>query len=174
MRPEHHARLVVLENECSVGKLVEIGHMVALCARVRGYPLAMKLRVDRVCSDLAGMQLVPDRRESVVVLAPAERARAVSGGEGSRVVEEEQLGEAARLEECTPSPSAELEPTGDPALAGVAPTNAPVLVVKAPPVSVHEATSGIRHEIAERRYPVLQGHCRVNVPVRRNVRSAGL
>ena len=61
--------------------------------------LGVQLRVDRVRSDLAGVSVAPDLAEAVVVLAAAERARAMSGGEGGRLVEEEELGEAARLEQ---------------------------------------------------------------------------
>ena len=121
-------------------------------------PLAVELRVDRVGSDLTRMQLGPDRGEAVVVLAAAERAWAMPGCERRRLVEEEQLGEAARLQECATLPAAELEPTGDPAPAGIAPPNAAGLVVQATSISVDKAAGGIRDEVAERRDPVLQRH----------------
>ena len=60
--------------------------------------LGVQLRVDRVRSDLAGWTCARSA-EAVVVLAPAERARAMTGGERGRLVEEEELGEAAGLEQ---------------------------------------------------------------------------
>ncbi len=147
-----------MQDKRAVGKLVELGHVVELRACAGGDPFAVELRVYRVGSDLTRMQLGPDRREAIVVLAAAERARAMSGGKRGRLVEEEQLSEAARLQERATLPAAELEPTGDPALAGIAPPNAPRLVVQATSISVYEAAGGIRDEVAERSDPVLQRH----------------
>lgn len=78
------------------------------------------------------------------------------GGERGRLVEEEQLGEAAGLEERASLPAAELEPARDPALAVVAPADATGRVVEAAPVAVDQVTVGDRNQLAERGDPVLQ------------------
>ena len=78
--------------------------------------LAMELRVHRVRPDLPRMQLAPQHPEPVVVLTTAERARAVTGGERGRLVEEEELCELAGLKERPALPAAELEPARDPPL----------------------------------------------------------
>src|SRR3990172_343937 len=132
--------------------------MTELAARVGSDSLRVELRVDRVGSDVAGVMLAPDRREAVVVLAPAERARAMPRRKSRRFVEEEELGEATGLQEWFALPSAELEPARDPALPGEAPPNAPARVVQAAAVSVHEAAGRIGDEPAERRDPVLTRH----------------
>ena len=70
------------------------------CARVRGIDaLGVELRVDRVGSDLAGMELAPDREQAVIVLAAAECAGSMPGGERGHLVEKEQLREATGLQE---------------------------------------------------------------------------
>ena len=132
--------------------------MAELYARFGIDALAVQLGVDRVGSDLAGVELSPDRRETVVVLAAAERTWAVAGSEGSCFVEKEELGVAARLKERCAMPAAELEPAGNPAPAVVAATNAPVCVVQAASVAVHEAARRLSDELAERRDPVLPRH----------------
>ena len=73
--------LAVEQDERAVRELVERRLVVALPSRAGVDALGVELRVDRVGSDLAGMQLAPDRGEAVVVRAAAERARAVAGGE---------------------------------------------------------------------------------------------
>ena len=84
------------EARCAVGR---VGHAVqAPLAAVE--PLRVEADVDRV-----GARLADDREEAVVVLPPAERAGPVAGGEGGRLVEEEELGELARpqsVERCQP------------------------------------------------------------------------
>ncbi len=92
---------------------------------VLGHALLVELRVDRIRARLARMKLAPELAEPGVVLAPAERAGPVPGGEGRRLVEEEELGEAARLEQRLAVPTAELEPAGDPAPAVEAPADRP-------------------------------------------------
>ena len=134
--------------------------MVELCARHGVDALTVQLRVDRVRADLTGMDRAPDLAEAVVVGAPAERTRAMTGGEGGRLVEEEELGEAARLEQRPALPAAELELAGDPAPAVVAPADAAALVVEAAAVAVDQAARGICDELAERRDAVLQRHRR--------------
>jgi len=57
--------------------------VTALAASPRIYPLEVELLVDRVRAQAEELD------QAVVVLAPAERARPVPGGEGGRLVEEE-------------------------------------------------------------------------------------
>src|SRR5207248_796878 len=92
-------------------------------------------------------------------LAPSARIP-VPGGKRRRLVEEEELGVAARLQERAAPPAAELEPARDPAPAVVAPANRAPLVVQTAAVAVDETPPGRRHELAERRHPVLQRHRR--------------
>ena len=68
MRAEHELGRAVVHDERAVGKLVERGFVVTLRARAGLDALAVKLRVDRVRADLAGMQLRPDLREADIVL----------------------------------------------------------------------------------------------------------
>ena len=82
----------------------------------------------------------------------------MSGRESRRLVEEEELGELSRLHERLAVPAAELEPAGDPALAVVAPPDAPVLVVEAAAVAVDQAAGRVGDELAERGDAVLQRH----------------
>ena len=133
------------------------------CARVTGSMRSrVKLSVDRVGSDLAGVKVAPDRDQAVVVLAPAERARAMPGREGGRLVQEEELGEPARLQQRTALPSPKLQLAGDPPLPVVASPDASELVVQAAAVAVDETTAGIGDQLAERRHSVLQRH---SIPV---------
>jgi len=96
---EHEPGLALEQDERAVGEFVELSFVVALLARAGIDALGVELRVDRVGADLAGVQLAPDRNEALVVLAAAERARTMAGCEGGRFIEEEQLGEAAWLQE---------------------------------------------------------------------------
>src|SRR5687767_6016435 len=102
------------------------------------------------------MEFAPDLAEAVVVGAPAERAGTVPRCERCRLVEEEELGEAARLQQRPTLPATELEPAADPALAVEGPADAARLVVEAAPIPVDEAARGMRDELAERRDAVLQ------------------
>jgi len=131
--------------------------VVTLPARGESDALLVELRIDRVGSGLARVHVAPDRDEAVEVLAAAQGAGAMPGREGGRLIEEEELGEAARLEERLAMPPLELEPARDPALAAVAAADPSGLVVKAATVSVDQASRGVRNELAERRDPVLQG-----------------
>ena len=112
--------LAVVEDERPVRQFVERCVVVTLAAGVGIEPFAVELRVDRVGARLSRVDPAPDLDEPVVVLAPAERARPVAGGERGRLVQEEQLGEAAGLHQRFAVPSAEPEPTGDPPFAVVA------------------------------------------------------
>src|SRR5262245_34379740 len=118
----------------------------------------MELGVDRVRPSVSRMELDPDLEEPVVVVAAAERAGAVPGGERGRLVEEEQLGEAAGPEQRAAPPALELEPAGDPALAVVPPADAARLVVQASAIPVDEAARRVGDQLAERRDPVLERH----------------
>ena len=127
------------------------------CAARRIESLGVELRVDRVGSDLARMQVAPDRDEAVVVLAPAQRARAVAGGERGRLVEEEELRVPARLQQRSRAASRGTRAGRRSSACRVAPADAAVGVVEAAAVAVDEAARGIRDQLAERRDPVLEG-----------------
>ncbi len=116
----------------------------------------MELDVDRVGSDLAGMQITPDRDQTVVVLAPALRTGTVARCQRGRLVEEEELRVTAWLEERAPPAAAELEPARDPTLHRVATANAALGVVERAAIAVHEASGRIRNQLAEGRDPVLE------------------
>src|SRR5438034_8408177 len=97
IRTEHQPGLVLAQDERAVGELIEGRIVSELRARAGVDALGVELCVDRVDADLTGPKLTPDRDEAVVVLASAECAGSVTGGERRRLVEEEQLGEPARL-----------------------------------------------------------------------------
>ena len=136
---------------------------MALRAPIAKDPLRVKLRVDRVRSDLSRVKLAPELNEAVVVSAAAERAWTMSGRERRRLVEEEQLREAAGLEQGMPVPAFEPEPARDPATSVVSPPDAPGVVVEAAAVAVDEAAGGVGDELAERGDAVLERHyaCRM-------------
>ena len=156
--PEHQTRLTLLQDERAVGEPREPCLVKAARARVGVEALGVQLGVHRIGADLAGVEPAPDRREADVVLAPAESARAVPGCERRRLVEEEELGEQARLEERAPLPAPELEPAGDPPLRGVPPSDPACVVVEAAAVSVDEPARRARDQLTERRDAVLQRH----------------
>src|SRR5205823_1993148 len=105
----------------TVGEVVDRGRVEAVRASLGIHALGVELRVDRVGPCATPVELAPHRAEPVVVLAPAERAGTVAGGERGRFVEEEELGEATRLQQRLAVPAAKREPAGDPALTGEAP-----------------------------------------------------
>jgi hypothetical protein len=82
----------------------------------------------------------------------------VAGGEGRHLVEKEELGEAAWLQQRMSVPAAKLEPAGDPAFAGVPAPNPATGVMEAAAVSVDETSCGIRDDVAKWRDPILQRH----------------
>jgi hypothetical protein len=102
--------------------------------------LVVQLRIDRVRARLSRVQRLPCLDEARVVRAAAERARPVPGCEGGRLVEEEELGELAGLEQLAPVPALELELARDPPSPVVAAPDAPVGVVQAAPVPVDKPT----------------------------------
>jgi hypothetical protein len=160
VRAADEPRRPVAQDERAVGQLAELGVLVALGARGGGEALAVELRVDRVRARLSGMPLGPERAEAVVVGAATERARPVAGGEGGRLVEEEQLREASRLEQRRPAPAAELQAARDPTAPGVAAANAPVGVVQAAAIAVDQPEGGVRDELRERGDAVGTGQLR--------------
>jgi hypothetical protein len=96
----------------------------------------------------------------VVVVGPAaQRARAVAGRKRRRLVEKEQLGEPARLQQALPLPATELESAGDPAAAVVVAADAAGGVVQAAAVSVDETVARMGDQLAEWCDPVLEWHC---------------
>src|SRR5581483_7938343 len=155
---EHQVRLVPVEDERAVRKVVQSHVMTQRATRLRIDELAVEPLVDRVGVRGARVERPPERHEMPVVVPAAERARAVAGGEGRRLVEEEQLREAARPHERLAPPVAEPEPARDPPLTGVAAPDAPVLVVQTAAVAVHEPPRRVCDQVAERRDPVLPRH----------------
>src|SRR5262245_60988516 len=83
------------------------------------------------------------------------------GRERRRLVEEEQLGELAGLQERRAVPVLVDEAARDPALDLVAAADPPLRVVEAAAVPVDEPTRLRRDEVAERRDTVLEGHAPV-------------
>ena len=154
----HEVRIPTIDDEGSVGEPGDRRTMTPLSTCRWVDALGVKLSVHRVGADLTRMHRAPDRREADVVLAPAQGARAVARGEGGRLVEEEQLGEPAGLQQGRPMPVAEAEPARDPPRAGGATTDAAVVVVEAPTVPVHEPARWIGDELTEGGDAVLQRH----------------
>jgi len=77
-------------------------------------------------------------------------------GERRRIVQEEELGVAAGLQQLAPA-ALEVEPAGDPARALERPPDLPGRVVQAAPVPEHEAPAGV-DELAEWGHPVAVRH----------------
>jgi hypothetical protein len=98
LRPDDEPGFIVAKHECPIGKLVELHSVTALLTRIRRDALGVELLVDRIGSGLAPVELAPDLPEVDVILPPAESARSMAGGERRRLVQEEELGEAAGLE----------------------------------------------------------------------------
>ncbi len=147
-----------MEDERAVGELFDVHLVAPLLANAWTEPFAVELRVDRVGAGRVGMQLLPDLLEPDVVGAAAERAGTVSGRERRRLVEEEQLREAAGLEQRATVPPAEPELAGDPPAAGVMTADAALAVVEAASVAVDEPTGRIRDQLTQRCHPVPQRH----------------
>ena len=160
MGAEHEPGCAVVQDEGAVWETVEGCLVVSLAVGVGVGPFVVELCVDRVGSELAGVELVPEGGEAGVVLVAAQRAGAVAGGEGGCFVEEEELGEASGLHQRPALPAAELEPAGDPAFADRATADPAEFVVEAAPVSVDQATPWVCDQLAERCDPVLQRHIR--------------
>src|SRR6476469_3005231 len=116
---QHEVRLFVVEHERAVGKLVNRRVVVAAA-------LAIEPEVDGVCP-----RFTDEPEEARVVGTAAERARAVAGAEGGRLVEEEELGELPRLQQRPAVPALELEPAGDPAARRLTPSDPAPSIVQA-------------------------------------------
>ena len=155
---EHEERHAGAQDERAVGEVRQGGVVEEVGARPRLDPLGVELRVDRVGADLIRVELAPDLAEPDVVLAAAERARAVPGRERRRLVEEEQLGEPAGLQQRLAVPAAEPETARDPPLAVEPPADPAPLIVQAPTVAVHETATGFGDQLAERGDTVPQRH----------------
>ena len=111
---EDEKRRGSMNDEGAVRHVVEQHVVMPLGARPVDQALAMEPIVYRVGTDRAAMELAPDLSEADVVLAPTERARAVPCGERRDLVEKEELGEAARLQEGITPPASEAESARDP------------------------------------------------------------
>jgi hypothetical protein len=131
--------------------------VVALGGAAVGEAFAVQAQIDGVGAALAGVELRPQGAEPVVVGAAAQRARPVAGGEGGRLVEEEQLGEAPRLEQRRAAPVLEAQPARDPAPPGVAAPDAAIGVVQAAAVAVDQPASRVGDELGERSDAVAVG-----------------
>ena len=155
---EHEPRLAVVQDERAVRQVVERDVVQPPLPPARCEPLSVELQVDGVGARLPGVEVVPDRPQTVVVLAPAERACPVPGRHRRRLVEEEELRELPRPEERPALPAPELEPAGDPAPGGVAAADPAGVIVEAAAVAVDEPSRRMCDEVAERRHPVLERH----------------
>jgi hypothetical protein len=155
--PENQHRRPVLEDERSFREVVESRVMEAARATGRVPPFAVQPPVDRVGAALT-VEVEPQRREPVVVLASALGARAVTGRERRRLVEEEELREAPGTHERRTAATAELQAARDPAPHLVRPADAAVRVVQAATVAVDEAAGRIRDQFSERSHSGPQRH----------------
>src|SRR5439155_16130606 len=132
----------VVRHEGPVGNLVDGGQPPALTAGGGVDALGVQDAVDLIGSGRrARMQPQPDLAEADVVLAAAQRAWPMAGGECGRLVEEEELGETPRLHERRAVPAPEPQPAGDPAAAVEAPADAAGPVVQAAAIPVDQAAS---------------------------------
>lgn len=84
-------------------------------------------------------------------------------GESGRLVEKEELSEAAWLEQRVSVPAPELQAAGDPAPAVEAPADAALLIVQTATVPIYQAAARIRDQLAEWRDPILQRHLDINL-----------
>jgi hypothetical protein len=155
---QHEVRGLSMQHERCVGQLVEGSQMAPLRPGRRVDPLVMEPTIDRVGVRLTGMEVVPERDESPVVLSSAERAWTVPRGERGRLVEEEELRESTRLQQRMAPPATETKPTGDPPSPVVPATDAALVVVQAAAVAVDETTGRVGDQLAERRHTVLERH----------------
>jgi hypothetical protein len=146
-----------VQHERAFSKILR-GDLVHALRAILTDPLAVEFLVDRVSSGLPWMERAPKLAEPHVILTAAESARAVSGSERGRLVEKEQLGELPRLHELLAVPAAELEPTRDPTLAVVAPTDPALIIVEASAVAVDKPARGMRDQLTEGRDPVAERH----------------
>jgi hypothetical protein len=148
-----------LEHERPVGEVGKRRRVASLGASGGIKALGVQQCVDLVGRRPAAAGTGADVEEAVVVGPAAQRAGAVAGGERRPLVEDEELGEPARLQEALPFPPAELEPAGDPAQAIVVAADAAAGVVQAAAISVDEPAARVGDQLAEWRDAVLEWHC---------------
>src|SRR5262249_24525738 len=110
---ENEMRRAVVQYEGAVREVVERRPPDAPCPGDRVEPLVVEPRVDRGRPDVP-VEVAPGGREVDVVRVAAEGAGPVPGGERRRLVEEEQLGELAGLQQRRAVPVLVDEPAGDP------------------------------------------------------------
>src|SRR5947209_11573600 len=127
----------------------------------------MELVVDRVRSGLVRVDRRPELNQAVVVSATALRTWPVSSRKRGRLVEEEQLGVAARSHQPRPASPAELKLASDPSPGRVRAADGRVLVVEAAAVAIHEPALGRGDQIAKWGNPVLQGQRQAASPASR-------
>ena len=156
---DDEVRRAVMEDEGAVGKLGVPGFVESVSAGRRLDPLRVEPLVDRIRADVA-VELAPERGEARVVLTAAESAGPMARGERSRLVQEEQLGELAGLQQRGPVPATELQATRNPALYGEAAADATRRIVEAAAVPVHEPAGRVGDELSQRRHAILERHSR--------------
>ena len=147
-----------MEDERTVGELLESRSVKPSLARSSVDPLRVELSVDGLGSGLAWMQIGPETGQFGVVGAPALRAGPVPSREGGRIVKEEQLGVAAGGHKRRASPAPELELASDPPLDAIRPADPALLVMQAAAVAVDEPSGGSGNELTEWRNSVLSRH----------------
>jgi hypothetical protein len=130
-------------------------------------PLVVKTRVD-----LVGTPRSDELEEQLVVGSTAERARPVTRGERGRLVEEEELGEAAGLEQRRAMPVLEPQPARDPSPPGVGAPDGSVRVVETTPVAVHEAARRVGDQLTQRRDTVAERHAPTLLTYNNGMRAA--
>ena len=82
----------------------------------------------------------------------------MAGGEGGRLVEEEELGELPGCMSVVAVPALELETAADPAAGCLKPADPALRVVQAAAVAVDEPALGVCDQLGERRDAVLERH----------------
>jgi hypothetical protein len=158
VRAEHQVRGAALQDERPVWKVGEFRNVQPMSACSRIEALAVELRVDRVRSGLAGMELAPRLHQVLVIGATAERAGPMSGGERRRLVQEEELGEATGPEKRVSPPAPEFEAARDPTLSVVAAQEVATRIVEAAAIAVHQPTCRFGDQLAEWSHPIAKRH----------------
>jgi hypothetical protein len=91
-------RIPFVQNERAIGQIRQVGFVTPLALRSGVEPLIVQTCIDLIGSGGAAVTTAPELDESTVVVVATESARAMAGRECRRLVQEEQLGESARLE----------------------------------------------------------------------------
>ena len=126
---ENEVRSSAEQDKRAVGQVIQLRIVKEAIGAVCDDALRMELGVDGVRTYVVRVQRTPDPDEANVILPTTQRAGAVAGRHRRRLVEEEELREAARLHERAASQATELELARDPAFAVVPPADATVRVV---------------------------------------------